>query len=144
MLGRVAAILLIAFMCSPGAYAESLRMYVGGGLPGSEAFDVSLHAGRLIVTRSSLPITRRGLTTSSVTGHLSASAEHDLVVVAQNAATDFAQGCGAVADGTVASLSVGGHELAQCQGAPQWPTGPRTRLLLRAINANLPTSIQVQ
>ena len=127
---------------------ESLQIKTGGGVTGP-FISLSLQSsGELSVTRESMPFadTKSGLTTIEFEEHLDPAETARLFQLAQSA-TDFSQGCGLVAHGTDARLSL---QLSQqridfeCAGAIKWPTGPLTKSLVDSLNQRLPKKFQVK
>lgn len=111
-------------------------------------FAISLSAsGELSVKRESLPFaeTESGLTSDGATLQLTLAETRRLFALAREA-TDFGQGCGLVGHGTSARLRLQSrnHETTfECDGAPTWPVGPRTKALATALNQHLPERLHV-
>ena len=129
------------------AIEERLEINTGGGTTGP-FFALSLSSsGELSVKRVSLPFadTEIGLTTDTATKQLTSAETHRLFSLARGA-TDFGQGCGLVGHGTSAQLRLESHNYDtkfECDGAPKWPIGPRTKALLTALNQHLPERFHV-
>ncbi len=116
------------------------------GMPGSPRFTVTLSsAGELTVIRERFPLTESGRTVTKVVRVLRPADADQLGTLAQQA-TDFAKGCGTVADGTSARLRIDdsrGGTLRVCDNAVEWPVGSDTKAFLEHINANLPKDAHV-
>lgn len=74
------------------------------------------------------------------------SAETSALLSLASRSEDFPEGCGHVADGTAATMTVtyaGVRKTFSCIGAHRWPNGRSTREFLSALNRRLPAEMQV-
>lgn len=111
------------------------------GMPGSPRFTVTLsRAGDLTVVRESLERAAK-----RAVKRLSPEAADALASMAE-LSLDFSTGCGTVADGTSARLTVetrSGPTTRLCEMAERWPLGEKTKLFLARINSYLPMDLHV-
>lgn len=126
------------------------RMYLGtgGGLPGEPQFQVVLDSdGVLTVSRTALAFAKQDLETTEVSVQLAADDFASLMDLGM-AVDDFGAGClgDEGADFTSAVLYVetdAGVNEQKAEHCPEWPLGPRARLLVDSLNALLPESHRV-
>jgi hypothetical protein len=116
-------------------------------MPSEPRFVVELFAnGKLRVTREAPPFNDEGQMTKKVIERRIPRAKAERIFKLAADATDFAYGCGRVADGTSASLLLRNDvkEIHRtCHNADVWPNGKRARAMLNAINAVVPGEMRV-
>ena len=138
----ILALLLSAFGGAYGADAPNSLVLKTGGSIFHAAFEVRLSAsGQLRVHKTSTP----NSDAKTINKKLSAIQAQEIFLLASRS-SDFALGCGQVADGTSAGMRItyrGTEQTFSCQGSPTWPRGATTRELLSAINQHLPHDLQV-
>ena len=131
--------------CDPGPQelmsTDSLSLRTGGS-PNDAQFTVEIAAkGLLRVHRFGPPHIKE----RTFELHLPAERVAALLSLASNS-TDFSAGCGQVADGTAATMTViyiGNRKSFSCTGAEKWPAGPSTLAFLSSLNQQLPKDLQV-
>lgn len=140
----LAALILLISLCSlafASDVADSLVLKTGGGIF-EPAFSVRLSAsGTLTVTRT--PTVN---TAAKEFKRELGSAQRDHILALASDSSDFAIGCGKVADGTGAGMKVvykGSEHTFNCDNAPQWPVGHATTTFLKDLNRLLPKDMQV-
>ena len=139
------AISFLAVACSAtesGVLPSDSMTLNTGGAPFEAQFTVKLSASGLLNVRRYGP---PNVTPRTIELRLSAIQTADLLSIASNS-SDFSKGCGQVADGTSASMTVkysGVERTFSCSGAPKWPVGSNTSTLLSTINKHLPKELQV-
>jgi hypothetical protein len=142
---RILATLIIFVSLCSLAYASdvahSLVLKTGGGIF-EPAFTVRLSAsGTLTVTKTPTVNTpakdfKREL----------GSVQRDHIFALASRSSDFAIGCGKVADGTGAGMKIiykGSEHTFNCDNAPRWPVGHATATFLKTLNRLLPKDMQV-
>ena len=111
------------------------------GMPGSPRFTVTLsRVGDLTVVRE---LQERAA--KRAVKRLSPDKADALARMAEMA-VDFSSGCGAVADGTSARMTVEtqiGPTTRLCEMAGRWPLGEKTKLFIDSINSYLPMDLHV-
>lgn len=111
------------------------------GMPGSPRFTVTLSgAGDLTVVREMLERAAK-----RAVKRLSPDKAEALARMAE-LAIDFSSGCGGVADGTSARLTVeieSGPTTRLCERAGRWPLGEKTKSFIDSINSYLPMDLHV-
>jgi hypothetical protein len=142
---RIFASLLILFLfCgrAHGSEAPDALTLKSGGSIFEGRFKVQLSAaGQLDVAKSATPNSRA----RSIKRKLTRAQSGEIFLLASQS-IDFRKGCGQVADGTNAGMTVtygGINHSFSCQGAAKWPRGAATRKLLSAINRHLPAGLRV-
>ena len=142
---RILASLIVLLSLCSWAYASdlegSLVLKTGGGIF-EPAFTVSLSASGTLVASK----TRTVNTAAKQFKRDLGSAQRDQIFALASESTDFAVGCGQVADGTSAGMKViykGSEHTFSCDNAPQWPIGRATAAFLKTLNRLLPKDMQV-
>ena len=121
--------------------SDTLRLRTGGA-PFEAQFIVELSASGLLQARRFGP---PHVVSREVELHLSTTQAAELLSLASQS-IDFSAGCGQVADGTAATMSVtysGAQQSFSCSGAPKWPIGSNTKAFLSTLNEQLPGDLQV-
>ena len=140
----IVALIILSAGCTaagPNASTDSLVLQTGGAAFEAQ-FETQLSAdGMLRVRRYGPP----HVTPRKVEKLLPAARAAALFSLAARA-TDFSAGCGKVADGTNAAMTVnyaGNKHTFSCTGASHWPTGKNTTTFLSTLNNDLPHDLQV-
>ena len=139
------AMCLLALGCSaakPGVSLPDTLTLKTGGAPFEAQFDVKLAASGLLSVRRYGP---PQVTPKTIEIHLSTEQTAMLLSLAARS-TDFSVGCGQVADGTMAAMTVtyaGAKQAFSCSGAPKWPVGNNVTAFLSTLNKQLPKDLQV-